>query len=258
MKTFLLKIITPLLCSLLTSIFQLQVAAAQQLLDPKTQSKFINQLPVPSVLDGRNGGTFTVSISQFYQDLGLQDPVKGHPILTKVWGYNGSYPGPTIVATKNVPLHFYWSNDLYDLSTLKPLHHLLSIDTTIEWALSGVSYWQKYGVPIVTHLHGGHTEAVSDGGPLSWYTPFFTKTGADFVKGQNEPFTYSNDQDAATIWYHDHALGITRLNVYAGLAGFYLITDNNEQQLKAQHKLPADEYDIGLAIQDKMFTNDGK
>jgi len=233
-------------------------AAAQNLLDPLSQPKFVNPLPIPSVIDGRNGGTFTVSISQFKQDLGLRDPATGAPMLTKVWGYNGSYPGPTIVAKKNVPLQFYWSNDLYDPSTLKPLHHLLPIDTTIEWALSGVKNWRKYGVPIVTHVHGGHSEATSDGGPLQWYTPFFTRKGEDFVKGQNEPFVYDNDQDAATIWYHDHAMGITRLNVYAGLAGFYVLTDDHELQLKAAHKLPADEYDIGLAIQDRMFTTDGQ
>src|SRR4029078_4026238 len=127
-----------------------------------------------------------------------------------------------------------------------------------EWALSGVSHWQKYGVPVVTHLHGGHSEAVRHGGPLSCFTLFFAKKGPEFVKGQNEPFLYNNDQNAATIWYHDHTLGITRLNVYAGLAGFYLLTDNHEQQLQAEHKLPAPEYDMGLAIQDRMFTADGQ
>jgi spore coat protein A len=184
---------------MMTSLLQAQTTTAQNILDPQTQPKFVNPLPIPSVIDGRNGGTFTVSISQFKQDLGLINPATGHPMLTTVWGYNGTYPGPTIVARKDVPLHFYWSNDLYNPSTLKPLPHLLPIDTSIEWALSGVSHWKKYGVPVVTHLHGGHTEAVSDGGPLAWFTPFFTKTGPDFVKGQNEPFTYSNDQDGITI-----------------------------------------------------------
>ncbi len=243
----------------ITGLVQLQVVKAQtNLLDPSTQLQFVNPLPIPSVIDGRGGGTFTVSISQFDQDLGLRNPVTGQPMLTKVWGYNHSYPGPTIAARKNVPLQFYWSNDLYNTSTLQPLPHLLPIDTTIEWALSGIPNWQKYGVPVVPHLHGGHSEAESDGGPLSWFTPFFTKTGPEFVKGENEPFMYSNDQDAATLWYHDHAIGITRLNVYTGLAGFYLLTDGNEQQLQTEHKLPAAEYDMGLAIQDRMFTADGK
>ncbi len=259
MKTVFLPKLYFYLCFLIICIFQLQIVTAQTaLLNPSTQLQFVNPLPIPSVIDGRNGGTFTVSISQFYQDLGLRNPITGQLMLTPVWGYNGTYPGPTIVARKNAPLHFYWSNDLYNPSTLKPLPHLLPIDETIDWALQNVPNWQQYGVPVVTHFHGGHTEAVSDGSPLSWFTPFFSKKGPDFQKGQNEPYTYNNDQDAATLWYHDHALGITRLNVYAGLAGFYVLTDDNEQQLKAANKLPADEYDIGLAIQDRMFTADGK
>jgi len=261
MRTLLLR--TPkvlYLCFMVTTgMFQLQVVTAQtNLLNPSKQLQFVNPLPIPSVIDGRNGGTFTISISQFYQDLGLRSPVTGQSMLTKVWGYNGTYPGPTIVARKNIPLHFYWSNDLYNPSTLQPLPHLLPIDESIAWALSDEPNSGQYGIPIVTHLHGGHTEAVSDGSPLSWFTPFFSKKGPEFQKGQNEPYTYNNDQDAATIWYHDHALGITRLNVYAGLAGFYLLTDNNEQQLQTEHKLPAAQYDMGMAIQDRMFTADGQ
>ena len=259
MKAEFLPKLSVYLCFMIISIFHLEVVTAQTtLLNPYTQLQFVNPLPIPSVIDGRNGGTFTISINQFYQDLGLRNTTTGQPMLTKVWGYNGTYPGPTIVARKNVPLRFYWSNDLYDPSTLQPLPHLLPIDETIMWALKDVPNWQQYGIPVVTHLHGGHTEAVSDGSPLSWFTPFFSKKGPQFVKGQNEPYTYSNDQDAATIWYHDHALGITRLNVYAGLAGFYVLTDNNEEQLQAQHKLPSPEYDMGLAIQDRMFTADGQ
>jgi spore coat protein A len=259
MKRLSLPKLSTLFLYILTIDFSsFQNVSAQIPLDPLTQPKFVNPLPVPSVINGLNGGTFTISISQFYQDLGLRNPVTGQPMLTPVWGYNGTYPGPTIVAHKDVPLQFYWVNNLYDPSTLKPLPHLLPIDTTIMWALKDVSNWRQYGVPVVTHLHGGHTEAESDGGPLSWYTPFFTKKGEEFYKGQAEPFKYDNDQNAATIWYHDHALGITRLNVYCGLAGFYVLTDDNEQQLKAAHKLPADPYDIGLAIQDRMFTTDGK
>jgi spore coat protein A len=78
------------------------------------------------------------------------------------------------------------------------------------------------------------------------------------VKGDDIPYTYSNDRNTATLFYHDHALGITRLNIYAGLIAFYIITDDHEEQLKAEHKLPANEYDIPLVIQDKMFTDDGQ
>jgi len=156
-----------------------------------------------------------------------------------------------------VPVNIFWANNLVDEHGI-PLKHLLPVDTTIHWAFKGVANWEQYGVPVVTHIHGGHTESASDGIPESWYTPYFTQKGMQFKKGDIEPFHYNNDQEAATIWYHDHALGITRLNVYTGLAGFYLITDQNEINLKAGNQLPASPYDLGLAIQDRMFTNDGQ
>lgn len=227
--------------------------AAQNILDPKTQPQFVNPLPIPSVIDARTGGTFTIPISQFEQNLGLIDPVTKQPLLTKVWGYNNSYPGPTILARKNFPVDILWQNNLVYNGQLLP--HLLKIDTSVDWAFSGRTDWQSLGIPVVTHLHGGHTESASDGLPQAWYTPNFALTGPGFKKNT---LHYSNDQEAATVWYHDHAMGITRLNVYAGLAGFYLITDENEMQLQATNSLPASPYDIGLAIQDRMFTSDGQ
>jgi spore coat protein A len=228
-------------------------AAAQNILDPKTQPQFVNPLPIPSVIDARSGGTFTVSVTQFEQNLGLVDPVTQQSLLTRVWGYNNSYPGPTILARKNVGVDILWQNNLVSNGT--PLPHLLPVDPTLDWALEGRTDWRTLGVPLVTHLHGGHTESASDGLPDAWYTPGFALTGTGFVKNT---LHYSNDQEAGTLWYHDHALGITRLNVYAGLAGFYLLTDDNEAQLQTDHHLPAAPYDIGLAIQDRMFTTDGQ
>ncbi|HEV8273275.1 MAG TPA: multicopper oxidase domain-containing protein [Chitinophagaceae bacterium] len=230
---------------------------AQSLLDPRTQTQFVNPLPVPSVIDGRSGGTFTINISQFNQWLGLIDPTTQQHLNTTVWGYNGSYPGPTIVAKKDVPISVFWHNNLVNSSN-QPLPHLLPIDRSIDWAFGNDPAWQTYGVPIVTHVHGGHTESASDGLPDNWYTPNFARKGPGFIKGDIEPYYYSNDQEAATIWYHDHALGVTRLNVYAGLAGYYIITDNNEINLQTTGKLPVAPYDMGLAIQDRMFTSTGQ
>ena len=232
-------------------------SSAQTLLNPKTQLQFVNSLPVPSVIDGRNGGLFTIGISQFEQWLGLVDPITQQPMQTKVWGYNGSYPGPTILAKKDVPIEIFWRNNLVNGSN-NPLPHLLPVDASVHWALEDQANWRQYGVPVVTHLHGGHTESASDGLPDAWFTPNFTLKGHEFIKGDVTPYHYSNTQEAATIWYHDHALGITRLNVYAGLAGYYLITDNNEMNLQNTAKLPAAPYDLGLAIQDRMFTSDGQ
>lgn len=230
---------------------------AQELLNPKTQPQFVNPLPIPSIIDGSNGGLFTISVSQFEQWLGLRNPSTGQRMLTQVWGYNQAYPGPTILARKNTPINVFWRNDLVD-GRNRPLPHLLPIDPTIDWALKGVSNWRNAGVPVVTHLHGGHTESASDGLPEAWFTPHFALKGDHFVKGDDEPYHYSNDQEAATLWYHDHTLGITRLNVYAGLAGFYLLTDENEAKLRACGHLPAIPYDIGLAIQDRSFLADGQ
>ncbi len=240
------------LCSLVT-----HAAFAQTLLNPVQQPKFVNPLPVPSVIDGRNGGFFTIGISQFDQWLGLVNPTSMQPLPTKVWGYNGSYPGPTILAKKDFPIDVFWRNNLVNGSN-QPLPHLLPIDSSIHWAFNQDENWRQHGIPVVTHLHGGHTESASDGLPDAWFTPNFSLKGHGFVKGDLLPYHYSNTQEAATIWYHDHALGITRLNVYAGLAGYYLITDANEMNLQASGKLPAAPYDLGLAIQDRMFTDKGQ
>jgi len=253
------KYITPItIWSILSFLFFYSPSAiAQSLLNPRTQPQFVNPLPVPSVIDGRNGGQFTINISQFDQWLGLIDPTTQRHLNTTVWGYNGSYPGPTILAKKDVPARVFWRNNLVNSSN-QPLPHLLPVDRSIDWAFGNDPAWQSYGVPVVTHVHGGHTESASDGLPDQWFTPGFARKGHGFIKGDVEPFYYHNDQEAATIWYHDHALGITRLNVYAGLAGYYLITDNNEIDLQTRNKLPAAPYDLGLAIQDRMFTTTGQ
>jgi len=234
-----------------------QISFAQILLNPGTQPQFVNPLPIPSVIDGRNGGTFTIGISQFDQWLGLIDPTTQQHLNTKVWGYNGTYPGPTIVAKKDIPISVFWRNNLMKGGN-QPLPHLLPIDRTIHWAFGNDPAWQSYGVPVVTHVHGGHSESASDGLPDQWFTPNYAMKGPGFIKGDIEPFYYHNDQEAATIWYHDHAFGVTRLNVYAGLAGYYIITDNNEIDLQATGKLPVAPYDMGLAIQDRMFSSTGQ
>lgn len=243
---------TPLkmLCLLLLPV---HFVWAQPLLNPLTQPQFVNPLPIPSVIDARAGGSFTLNITQFSQHLGLINPETRQPMATKVWGYEGTYPGPTILAQKDVPVRITWNNKLIDEG--QPLPHLLPIDPTVDWALKGVENWQKLGVPVVTHLHGGHTESASDGLPDAWFTPDFVLKGKGFVK---EELLYDNDQEAATLWYHDHAMGITRLNVYAGLAGYYLLTDAHEKSLQDGYKIPSGAYDIGLAIQDRMFTKEGQ
>jgi len=92
-------------------------------------------------------------------------------------------------------------------------------------------------VPMVTHVHGAHVNAESDGYPEAWWLPAASNIPAGYARAgalfdqydinNTVPgsafFAYENDQPASTIWYHDHSLGITRVNVYAGPAGFWLI-----------------------------------
>lgn len=223
--------------------------AQVKLLDPSTQTKFVNPLPLPGAAQpvSPGGSHYEISMTQFQQDLGLKHPTTGQPLMTTVWGYNGSYPGPTIEARKNSPVTVLWKNELKDGSG-NPLPHPLPVDTTLHMARP--AGWPNTGVPVVVHLHGGHNESASDGLPESWFTPGYGITGPSFVK---QTSSYAMNQDAATIWYHDHALGITRLNVYMGLAGFCIVRDSLEESLN----LPSGNYDIPLAIQDRMFYEDG-
>ncbi|MCK7501816.1 MAG: multicopper oxidase domain-containing protein [Comamonadaceae bacterium] len=86
---------------------------------------------------------------------------------------------------------------------------------------------------MVAHLHGGDTQYLSDGLPDAWGTPNAdanapaNQRGAGFQQGRlySKPYTYDNTQEAGHLWYHDHALGVTRTNVYMGLAGHYFIRD---------------------------------
>lgn len=163
-------------------------------LDPLSQPRFVNELPIPAIMAPTTpGGThYEVSISQFEQDLGLVDPLTGESLLTTVWGYNGSYPGATFEARRDVPISVLWTNDLIESG--QPLNHLLPVDTSIHWA--DPAGYPDSGVPVVTHLHGGHSESASDGLPEAWFTPNFAQVGPDWVKAT---YNYSNDQQAATL-----------------------------------------------------------
>lgn len=215
---------------------------APALLDPLTQPRFVNLLTKPAVMPPTTpGGThYEVPIVQVQQNLGLINPNNGQPLLTTVWGYNGTYPGPTIEAQRDQPITVHWNNQLISNGT--PLPHLLANELMQPLPATGV--------PLVTHLHGGHTPSTSDGLPEAWATPNYAETGPDF---RRQVYQYPNDQPASTLWYHDHAMTMTRLNVYAGLAGFYLIREPFESSLN----LPAGNYEIPLAIQDRSFNDDG-
>jgi spore coat protein A len=131
-----------------------------------------------------------------------------------------------------------WLNDL-------PSRHFLPIDRTIHGDESPTPE-----VRTVVHLHGAKILPDSDGYPEAWFTTNFKKTGPFF---ETATYRYPNDQQATQLWYHDHALGSTRLNIYTGLAGFYFIRDDIEDDLN----LPSGDYEIPLMIQDRFFNRDG-
>lgn len=199
---------------------------------PDNINKYIDSLPLPSVLrpvsyvDG--APYYEILMSECSQQLHGQFP------LTTLWGYNGMYPGPTIETRKNQKIKVEWINNLPNTNK-----HLL--DYAYDTFLHGANMGEPR-VRAVVHLHGGHVPPESDGWPLAWITP-----------GNSALFDYPNLQNGTTLWYHDHALGITRLNVYAGLAGFYIIRDDFEDSLN----LPKRIYEIPLVIQDRAFNKDG-
>lgn len=136
--------------------------------------------------------------------------------------------------------------------------NMLPMNPPLPWPLFPPGFPQAQSpVPVVTHLHGGEVPSTSDGHPDAWFTAGGL-TGPAYVMSR---YTYPNMQQPATLWYHDHALGITRINVYSGLAGFYLLRDPNnplENPLPpAQPVLPGGKYEIPLVIQDRSFNVDG-
>ena len=221
-----------------------------------------------------------------------------------------NYPAFTIEARNGpddrsgVPITVDWINDLRDPTTGNFLPHLFAIDQTLHWAnpakdcidntrrtdCRGKSALPYSGpVPIVTHVHGAHVTPESDGFPEAWWLPNannipagYATTGRlvnQFGTATNSPgigrFTYRNDQPSTTLWYHDHTLGMTRSNVYAGPVGFWLIrqTDGGEDGLTSGI-LPAPApranedpnfdiitrakiREIPIVIQDRSFNDDG-
>ncbi len=244
--------------------------------NPSLQPKFVELAPNalnPGFLYKDFGGTpsakpnFHIKASKTKQQTGLINPNTGKKLTTDLWGYGQntvSWPGQTI-QVKSVSAGgadetvVRWDNKIQDKS------HLLPVDTTLHWCYSLPGYTQysirSDGVPIVTHLHGGNSDFQYDGNPEFFYTPNEKIQGPQWDNtpdGFTNTFRYNNDVPAGNLWYHDHALGITRLNVYAGLAGFYFVRDDMDTGMPDNDLgLPAFPYELAYAIQDRMFNDKG-
>jgi FtsP/CotA-like multicopper oxidase with cupredoxin domain len=221
-------------------------------------------------------------------------------------------PSLTIEAKWNRPVRVKWINDLID-SNGRYLPHLLPVDPTLHWAnppggMEGRDMRPMFDstpgpytgpVPIVTHVHGAAGVGdESDGYAEAWFLPnasdipdeyategtwyeFFagkaaSKFGVEWGPGF-ATFQYPNSQRESTIWYHDHALGMTRLNVYAGPAGFFIVRGGPEGEKavldsrsgtsavlpgpapKEGDVFPSKKtyFEIPIAIQDRTFRPNG-
>ncbi|MBT8126064.1 MAG: multicopper oxidase domain-containing protein [Gammaproteobacteria bacterium] len=202
----------------------------QDPLDPLKIPKYQDPLPEPRKLEGEK---LRIDMSEFK----TQILPKGNYPKTSVYGYGRSYPGPTVEAERHKPTTVIWDNKIDFRNSV--VQKLVKVDQTLHWAdpldlgchmnsLKDPMCFKPYRgpVPAVAHLHGGEVPSVYDGGPDSWYTKKYGKYGV--LKGpafETKKFVYPNTQEAATLWYHDHGLGITRLNVFSGMSGFYLLRD---------------------------------
>ncbi len=199
-------------------------------------AKFVADLGVPDTMQpsGKKDGY------PHYEVMMKEAKQSFHPDLddTTIWGYEGQFPGPTFEVDRGQKISVHWANDKL------PSEHIFPVDTTLP-AQKG-----EPEVRNVVHVHGSNVDSIDDGYPEAWYTPD-GKTKGSYYAG--ETYTYDNHQPPTTLWYHDHALGANRLNVYAGLAGLYRIRGN----VGGVDKLPSGDYEIPLVLQDRKFNDDG-
>jgi spore coat protein A len=220
-------------CAALSGAFEAVGTDCLATVCPVVLTKWLDALPIPGAATPTSGfpggvATYDIEIQQVQQQLHTDLPP------TTVWGYEGLFPGPTIEAYRDDPVTVNWINDLRDGQGVYRTDHYFQPDLCPH----GAEDLPK----VVTHLHGGHVPPAADGYPEHTFLP-----------GASATYVYPNNQEAATLWCHDHALGITRLNVIMGLAMFYILRDDNESSLN----LPSGEFEIPIAIQDRTFHPDG-
>ena len=278
---------------------------------PRAVAKFVTPLVVPPAMP--NAGqtdVYAIVVKQFIQQI-LPTPLPQTTVWSYAAASNVAgtlnYPAFTIEATRGIPYIVTWINGLVDGSgNFQP--HLLPVDPTLHWAnppggIAGRDERPTFvttpgpytgPVPIVTHVHGmENVEDWSDGYAEAWFLPAagnipagyatvgtwydFFRAKAGILGGSWAPgtatFLYPNTQRPSTAWYHDHTLGMTRLNVYAGPAGFYIIRSADpDDSPTVAGGAPADlpgpapqlgdapgtrYYEIPLAIQDRAFNLGG-
>lgn len=218
----------------------------------KLLAKFVDRLPVPPLLNPPESDHDKYPL--------LRIPLRPaqihlHSTLppSELWTYDGQVPGPTIEVRRGQTVQVEWVNAIpadapYPVTAVTapdpaedappdqiPQNQPGRSGGQVHRALTEMPAWT------VVHLHGGRTDATYDGWPEN-----------AVLSGKSLRYQFENDQQATMLWYHDHAMGITRFNVYAGLAGMYIIRDDEEDALD----LPRGAYEIPLLLQDRNLDLD--
>jgi spore coat protein A, manganese oxidase len=210
------------------------VIRARPALDLSKLRPYVDELPIPATAQstGSHPSPTKPSLKIPYYRVPLKSfETRVHRDMnpTHMWGFGGTFPGPTFDVSSGQEILVEWANEL-------PHEHFLPIDHTLHGAEP-----DQPQVRAVSHLHGAKVPPNSDGYPEHWIVP-----------GKSSLYHYPNQQDAALLWYHDHAMGINRLNIFAGLLGSYILRDETEEALH----LPGGKYEIPLIICDRMFDKD--
>jgi spore coat protein A len=192
---------------------------------------FVDAMPVPErprpVAPRRRGAPHTLRVTMRE----VRAKVHRDVPASRFWSYGNGFLAPLIEARAKQPLEIEWVNQL-------PAKHFLPVDHTLHGCGTDVPE-----VRAIVHVHGAKVPPKDDGYPTDWFVPGISRT-----------CRYPLEQEATTLWYHDHAMGLNRLNVYAGLAGMFLIRDDAEDRLE----LPGGKYEVPLLLCDRDFTADGQ
>ena len=215
---------------------QLETVPGLPKVDPSKLTAFVDPLPIPKIAQSQGLRPNPENPREqipYYRIEMREFLVKLHRDLmpTRQWGYDSTSPGPTIEAHDGRGIHVEWVNQL-------PKAHLLAVDHHIYGAEA-----DKPDVRNIVHVHGAMVAPADAGYPENCFAP-----------GGSRLSYYPNRQDAAMLWYHDHAIGITRLNVFAGLYGAWFIRSAEEAALD----LPAGAYEVPLVICDRAIDRMGQ
>jgi FtsP/CotA-like multicopper oxidase with cupredoxin domain len=283
----------------LTPGVQASFQVPQIALDGTTVGRYLTALPHFAQTTGAvprvpAGSALAISYHEFQQKVlpdifydGLPLSINPYPGInfnpklgTYVWGFKVGgapqlYPGVTVEAQKGTATAVTYTNNLGTATVPPILQRYITVDQTLVWAnplglvANNPARFAPYSgpQPVVPHLHGGEVRSDSDGGPDEWWTPggegiLSTPTAPGGIRGPGyykNVFDYPNAQEAATIWFHDHALGVTRTNVYAGIAAFWFVRDQFDTgTVGTGLNLPAGPQEIEIVFQDRQFDTNGQ